>query len=219
MSGGFPFAGNYCNQQEFYTAINITGVSVTGGTASYSAWTQIIASTAYDVDLIEVYLNGSGSVIQWVDIGIGAGGSEVIIAKALPCFGASSYVHRYLLPLSIPSGSRVSFRCYNASGTYVSYIRIVGYSSSIPSLQGFSGIENVLAAGSVAALANPGVINTKGNYVQVIASTARDYDGVIPVALNCSASLTDRFYIDLSIGAAASETIIVPDLFSYMGTT
>ncbi|MCI0558754.1 MAG: hypothetical protein MN733_09680, partial [Nitrososphaera sp.] len=56
-----------------------------------------------------------------------------------------------------------------------------------------------------------GVANTKGAYTQMIASTARHYEGAIIRLHSASATSTD-FLVDVAVGAGGSEVIVFPDL-------
>lgn len=81
-------------------------------------------------------------------------------------------------------------------------------------LRPFGGVnENAgaLTASSSAALltSHASSANTKGSYTQLIASTARATEGMI---LQIRGFNTERFLIDIAIGAAASEIVVVPNL-------
>ncbi len=58
------------------------------------------------------------------------------------------------------------------------------------------------------------VANTKGSYAQIIASTSVAYRGLIVMFGNnaTNRSLTADYAVDIAVGAAASERIIIPDL-------
>jgi hypothetical protein len=59
-----------------------------------------------------------------------------------------------------------------------------------------------------------GVANTKGEYSEITAATTSPIDWLV-VAIgnaNDTARITNQMLLDIAIGAAASEQIIVPDL-------
>jgi hypothetical protein len=59
----------------------------------------------------------------------------------------------------------------------------------------------------------PGAANVKGSYAQLISSTARAYSGIF-FTVDCLFSAPARLYlIDLAIGAAASEVIMIPNIY------
>lgn len=60
---------------------------------------------------------------------------------------------------------------------------------------------------------NPGAANTKGAWVTVIASTAVDAKALlIQVSHDNSAVVDERALVDIGVGAAASEVVLVPNL-------
>ena len=77
------------------------------------------------------------------------------------------------------------------------------------------------AAGSGTAVANPaGAANTKGTWVELIAATTFDSLLVVVTLANASAVATDTStLIDIGIGAAAAETVIIPDLLAGQTTS
>jgi len=74
-------------------------------------------------------------------------------------------------------------------------------------------IGTVTGTSTVTALTANSTANTKGTtYTELIASTTRPYVGLHVFVQSNSASQA-RALIDLAIGAAASEVIVIPDLF------
>lgn len=74
--------------------------------------------------------------------------------------------------------------------------------------EGF-GIDTANTRGT--AVASSSSVNTKGSYVQLIASTAFHASGLI-IVVHASAATSKKFLIDFAIGAAASEQVIVADV-------
>lgn len=86
-------------------------------------------------------------------------------------------------------------------------------------LRGGNGFEaaGVSAASSAGTTLTAGAVNTKGSYTELIASTAYPACGVVlSVGL---AQNVNAHAIDLAIGAAASEVIVVPDIFVHVLNT
>lgn len=77
--------------------------------------------------------------------------------------------------------------------------------------------DNVTAATAIVAntaLTNSGVANTKSSWVEVVASTSEDCNGLQIVnsgATNAAGNSTGVL-LDVGVGAAASEVVIVPDV-------
>ena len=54
-----------------------------------------------------------------------------------------------------------------------------------------------------------GTANTKGSFTELVASTPFDADGVV---IYVGASNADSFLLDIAVGAAASEQVVIPDI-------
>lgn len=87
---------------------------------------------------------------------------------------------------------------------------------------GLPGSLGSVAAVGIAATASGGTAlvtsataNAKGAYVTLIASTAGDADSLL-IALSKSGA--SDYLVDIAIGAAGAETVIVPDLYVGNGT-
>jgi hypothetical protein len=78
-------------------------------------------------------------------------------------------------------------------------------------LEGNTGTTNADPGVTVTADAT---IHTKGAWAQIIASTARDAYGitVFIAATAGAASSNQRYLVDIGIGAASSEVVLIPDL-------
>ena len=61
-----------------------------------------------------------------------------------------------------------------------------------------------------------GTANTKGSYTQMVASTSRDYCALAWCmdSLNVTPANTANFLVDVAIGGAGSEQVIVSNLFA-----
>jgi hypothetical protein len=77
-------------------------------------------------------------------------------------------------------------------------------------------VDRIIDVGSVTAsttwttVTASATVNTKGSYAQLIASTAFDADAFYVGIKTSTASI--NFLVDLSVGAAASEQIILPNI-------
>lgn len=76
--------------------------------------------------------------------------------------------------------------------------------------------ENAGADTSVSEGTNitAGSANTKGSYTQLIASTARGGGGIL-LSIGGSNTSDVAFLVDIAVGAAASEQVIIPNLFYF----
>lgn len=104
------------------------GVSVSTGSATEGAWTEISSSTSEDIDVAALFIGFAGdvgvssSVFLQLDIGYGASSSEVAVAEHIcyDLFNSETYRVRtpnaVLLPETIPAGSRLVVRAQVTSG-------------------------------------------------------------------------------------------------------
>lgn len=76
------------------------------------------------------------------------------------------------------------------------------------------GIMAVETIGAVTATSSPtdvtsGAANTKGSWVQLVASSAANADGIILIT---GQSTADSYLLDIGVGAAASESVVVSNV-------
>src|ERR1035437_9061828 len=88
MAGGFPLGLDLCNGTSAgISSSTSVGTTVTNGTANTKgSYSPLVASTASDACWLTVVLNGvspNTSYCNSIDVAIGAGGSEKIIASDL----------------------------------------------------------------------------------------------------------------------------------------
>lgn len=198
------------------------GTTVTSGAGSNTkgSWVEIIAATTYVADGLLIIMSlGTAGVNHLVDIGIGAVGSEqVIIPNLLVAPWQTNICIAYPIPTGIPAGTRIAARSQSgASGGQTIYVTISlvsqGFLPSAP-------LHRVTAYGAATAdsggtSVDPGgVANTKNSYSQINGVTTNPIRALL-VAIggaNNSARATCYWLVDVAIGAAASEQIIIPDL-------
>ncbi|MCI0558753.1 MAG: hypothetical protein MN733_09675 [Nitrososphaera sp.] len=196
------------------------GTDIPSGTPNHikGSWVQLIASTAYPAKMAYIVLDGNGTAGPdfFVDIGVGAAASEVVVFPNLICGSAGNRQIKfmYLFPCDIPAGSRISARSQGnpGSGNPVSAQVMLAHSGMFPNLMGTYvkeyGIDTSLTlATSVAA---SGSINVKGAYAQITASTTHHMKGlVIAQQSEVVTAVNVNALIDIAIGAASSEQIII----------
>lgn len=198
-----------------------SGLGSTLSVANENVWVEAVASTSDDTQYISFSLREShstgGMVTGMVDIGVGAASSEVIIAKELLVQKINTdggvNVVEYRLPLTISSGSRVAVRyntLYGTRGDPIYFVLHLYGSSSV--LSTYSYCDLIGRGTSVATTAN-----TKSAWVELSASTSYDYDEVIVGHVNPTAANLDNSYqfIDLGVGAASSEVVVLGDLMTF----
>lgn len=205
-------------------AANSTGpILATAGTSFVKgAWTQIVASLSQDASWMMFFLetiNSSGTNYA-VDIGVGGSGSEVAIVSNLLFSGQTAGFVRYMFPLSIPAGTRVSARTAGngAPGGGLS-VGFTVFSDSYQSAGCGSAVDTygLNSATILGTAVDPGgTANTKGAYSQIVSSTFADIGGIFVVfdSQNTGSGSSNVFYslIDIAVGGSGSEVVIVPNI-------
>lgn len=195
------------------------GTTITAGTGNAKGnFAQLTASTPHDAHAIIVSgrtnLNGQSAL---VDIAMGGAGSERIFIEDLLIQGPRA-VMSYFLPIYVPGGVRLAARAQSStnSGTqFVSIMLLQNQFGSMPPLTR-ARTYGANAADSGGTSVDPGGTgNTKGSYVQITGSTAWEHKGIIigqNQDKNTGTSQAD-WLVDVAIGGAGSEQIIIPDLW------
>lgn len=227
MSGGFPMLGEVCNCNDVGTdTANSQGTAVTPATGSKGSWTQIVASTTYDTCFMIVQWagDGAGSQTAVVDIGVGSAGNEVVIVSNLMGYGTGSSVARtqYALPVVIPAGTRIAARAQAAAGTDAGRVSLILAEGGFGQSDGFAGVDAIgfdSANTRGTTITCSSTAHTKGSYAQLTASTPVDYEGLIVVPDENIHPPDTRWLVDLAIGGAGSEQVIVPNMvFRFIST-
>jgi len=225
MPGGFPVGLDVCNS--FVASGDLGTGTISANTKT--GFQQLIASTTYDsafafIGLLSWY--GTATYASsLVDIAIGAAGSEQVILPNLisqygyATGGGFTFTH-YSLPLSIPAGTRIAGR-YQTTGTGTfntnleTYAWLILVDGAYTQMEGCSGAD-ALSANTGTSLSTScfpsSTANTKGSYTQMIASTSRDYIGLMLATDSHNAmSAAAPYLLDIAIGASGSEQIIIPN--------
>lgn len=185
------------------------------------SFTQLIASTTFDANAILVMFDDIAAGLDYlVDIAIGAAAAEVVLLTDLYVGGGTGaivYGAQYYFPIAIPAGTRLSARCQCSTGA--SSLRVsclLMQQSFLPSQPlGRVTTYGANAADSGGVQVDPGgTANTKGSYSQIVASTTYDTSALIFAIgnqLNTVRS-SQSWLVDIAIGGAGSETIIIPNV-------
>ena len=195
-----------------------TGVSLTTGAANTKgSYAELAASTAYNAQGFFVTAGKASDTATdtRIDIAIGAAASEQIIINNLFGSGKNDRALRYYFPIQIPAGSRIAARAQSVSATTTSRIGLTlcakhpnGYSKGSVTTYG----ANTADSGGVSV--DPGaVLNTKGAYSEIVASTTYDHDSFILAISeqNNYVRTSSSYLFDIAVGAAGSEVVVVPD--------
>lgn len=212
----------------------IPAVVVTASATPHTkgAYSELIASTpqAYNCLEISIYntaLNGSDSSAL-LDIAIGASGSEVVAVTNLAAGYAltvttGSPVRTFLLPISVPSGSRIAARLQSAVASNAASVRIRPL--SMPPVTIATMAIDTIGANTAnshgVGVTLPGTLNTKGAWTEITSSTPADYIALeIGVQGNGGITFsTGSVSVDIAVGASGSEVVVASDVILTTGTS
>lgn len=186
-----------------------------GSTNTKSSYAQITASTTTDIGWIFLTLRQSTQTDTFnsmcIDIAIGGAGSEIDVIQnlvlswpnTLPGNGAIT------LPLTIPAGTRLSYR-YQTNVVGSSFeLAIYGFTSNFQYVSSYESMGFDASNSRGTAVAAPAASNTKGAYTQLSSSTPKDYVGLFLAVDTNGVNNQKSYMFDLAIGAAASEIDII----------
>jgi len=225
MPGASPLGQEICNGTSVgANAATSLGTSVSPSSSANTkgSYAQLTASSPIDACLMIVEVTPASAALgaYAIDIAIGGAGSEVVIAPNLVVQNAFSLTipHVFVVPVQIPAGTRIAARCQSATASD-SAIAVTAqlFAGSFSQMEGAAGVEAigfVSASTQGTTIDAGGTANTKGAYVQLTASAARDYVGFFFVVdnLNANSSLSSNAQLlDIAIGGAGSEVVIEPN--------
>lgn len=206
------------------------------GTQSTGAYAQLTAATPREYDgffITSVFDNmqdGSDNNMTF-DIAMGAGGSEKVLIEKLKfsdysCQQTNGMPFSYI-PIRIPRGVRLAVKTFDGGGGFSGRFILHPCAYGPYGIKGFSRAEVMGYSGTAFVGGNKGVdvqanasANTKGNFVQIIASTANRYQGLMMVCSGAnqqSANGSEKFLIDIAVGSSGNEKVIVANLLCSWG--
>ncbi len=212
MSGGFIPLDGVCNGTDIGTVTaSTTGTTLTAGSGAGTkgSWVQLISSTASDTTLVEMMSAASPGDQFQIDIGVGAAGSEKTIVSNFLCKDAAyENPSAVLLPLDIPSGTRIAARCASSSGSNSCTLNLILFDGSFLE-DGIQGYDDIGLAYANQQDVTCTTANSKSAWVQLISSTTRDYYGLVLMGSPYNGG-SDNL-VDAGIGASGSEVTIIPN--------
>lgn len=229
MPGGFPAGLGLCNSmflgETGAQVYPIVWPSVAASANTKGSWFELSASTSADICWLEIYADpfesATAGVMIAIDIGIGASGSEQTIISNLLVSVPTNYSEllRTAFPLQIPAGTRVAVRlaCTTVANTAPVELTVVGYDGEFPQMEGCAGVEGIgvsFSSSPYSTAFTPGASGALGSWTQIIASTTRDYYGLV-VSHDGQMTIDPNFPFvnsDIGIGASGSEQVLIKDL-------
>lgn len=215
--------------------VGVSATSTNPVTASPNAtihtkgnWAQLIASTARRIDAVTIigrYNSGGTNDSEGLyDIGLGGAGSEIVLLPNL-LFGvrqtaiqAGHWVSA-LIPIRIPAATRVAVRYQmGAASGRSSQFCLIGHTYSLRRIPAFQRAINYGADTATSRGVNVdagAAANTKGAYTEITAATTTPIKCFFVMVSNALEATrgSGSFLVDIAIGAAASEVVLVSNLF------
>jgi hypothetical protein len=204
-----------------YEVLNLAGgdpaTTVTASSTIHTkgAWTQLLASTSGDSNLLLTRAMGVNTAAtetsMLLDIAVGASGSETPIMENLAVGGAATGGPASAglvipLPVYIPSGSRISARIQSLIASDTCSVRFavhrVGALQVLPTSVDVMGSDASTSRGTALSGAS-------GSWVQITASTSQRYRAVYVVASTIGTDVANNLAtLEVGFGASGSEVAV-----------
>lgn len=205
-----------------------TTLTADASTNTKGAWAQLIAATTIHAAGLVVFVRGGSAAGKYLmDIAVGGAGSETVILPNVhhsSASGSNIGGSSYVFALSIPAGSRIAARCQSTTGGATLIVSVVLIGTTLAGRQplGEAAVYGADTSDSGLIAVDPGATaNTKGSWVELTASTTRPIRELV-VALfhdGTFSSVGIVWKVDIGIGAAAAEAVVIPNLETYMTTS
>lgn len=204
------------------------GTSITtGGTSNTMGSWAVLGTPSFQYEAVLVSMAGTGPNDYLYDIGVNDGsGNWHVIADRLriPNDKGADYMQGDYLPLRIKSGQEVGIRAQSTSTLSSIIATLTGFSCGRKGTPGYAQMD--LLSGSASsrgtAIDQGATANTKGAWTQLTASTSVEYDALfIAVGTNgdVTRTATNTSLLDIGVGSAGNEYVIVSDLFLRWSST
>lgn len=201
-----------------------TTITASGTANTKGSWVSL-GTPSFQYEAFDISIAETAASSKCVDIGVndGSGNWHVIVAD-LQFNGSKSadLLIGYHLPVRLKSDKQVGMRCQASTASHVLNATLTGYSRG--GAPGYSRMVRLSATtNSRGTTVDPGgTANTKGAWTEVIASTAQHYDALLAIigqAGDTTRTASATGLVDIGLGAASSEFVIVPNVFLRWTTT
>lgn len=231
MSFAWPlFQGAFAAEALSVDTATSSLATLTAGIApADGAWVELTPSTPFGSQAVMVQIGGvtdGGQNSILVDIGVGPGGSEIVIIPNLLLYHRRNSVPigvSFTANLYIPPSVRVAARAKANDATDVE-VGVTLFSGSFLSGPWAQGCITIGAntANGLGTLIDPGAVaNTKGAWSELTPSLTRQLNQPsVFIGGSLSGGLAlESWLVDVGIGAGGSERVIIPDLYVQSGGT
>lgn len=202
-----------------------TALTSGAGTNGKGAYVEFSSSLARDADYLIINSDTfAGTGFSALDIAVGANGSEQPILNNLSIGGIVQTEGRSLfIPFSIPATTRLSARIQSSAAADAGNNIDILFGSGSAGFKPFRVCDTYgwTAASTRGTSLDPGgTANTKGAYSQIVAATTRDHNGLSWMLDNQGDTTLSNasLLMDIAIGGAGSEQVIIPNIICRMNT-
>lgn len=205
----------------------VATVTADGSANTMGAWSELVAATPQELNVLALAIRGHSAngvnTAVLLDVGIGAGGAEVVVAPYLNIGSIATNTDSvYMIPVRIPSGSRIALRCQCGTGgrsvtVYASLLDLPFWSPTT-----LIDVGTTAASSTGTSISYPGSINTKSAWVELTsATTAAARAIIVGIGVNgaTSVSASSDVLVDIGAGGAGSEVVIAGNLAVNLGTS
>ena len=229
----FPFlSGSVIASTSTALASSVYGVKCLSGGANLKGIWQVLQTTTghATTGLLWTIHKPTAAARFTVDFGIGPAGAERVVVPDLYFDSPRADqggIHGYV-PMSIPANSRLVVRTQAsaaATGVFVSAWPMAGGAGQASNYRYQSvtayGVSASTATTTATVIDAHGTANTKGQYRVLTAATTNPINGLIGIinGIANTAMTTCAWRMDLAIGPAGSEQIILGDFLISANTT
>jgi hypothetical protein len=202
-----------------------TDITITNpvSTNTKGAYSELVASTPFACTQV-IWFNGfvAGSAARQVliDLSTGAGGAETVVVADLlsevMAVSTSWNPNLFTLPLAIAASTRVAARyAINVlAGAGLSVHLTIWAAGTCPGITSFTTLGANSADSGGTQIDPGGVADTKGAYVELVASSAAvtQFLMLMSTMQGNQAAASTRWARDVATGAGGAETVLMPDL-------
>jgi hypothetical protein len=215
-------SGSHFAQGTVATSSAVSPIVLTTGTSAHakrSSYTEIIAATSFRGRGLLVQFGGvalDANINYFVDIGIGAGGAEVVLIPDIfvSTGGNGRVCYFYYFPVNVPKGSRLSARC---SGSTASLTQLPLALQVYGGPGGYSGPVKMYGGtvASSSAVNWTTLPSSQTAWLEIASVTEHRHSEIIlglGKLYTDTAITDDTIAIDIGIGGSGAETELIKDV-------
>ena len=204
------------------TTISAGMAFTTSASANTKGTWQQLGTTTLAHPCNRMILTGRGvgvGIDHAVDIGVGTTGNEKILFSNLPYMnnGTASQNMNLVLPCNLPAGTQLNLRHQASTGSnnFNCNVKFEFGNWNTPFAGGTVDTYGVTVSGSTTATALTASTanNEPASYTQITASTTRAHKALLIILGSRTNATANWAFIDVAVGAAASEKDIITDFF------